>query len=136
MAATTVILEIFVGGTTWQYKFKFSGKLINFCRLISTKISIPTKISRIMVFHFTQASDSKSNAKARELFLPLAERLIDKYFADNDVDSEAEVRLYLMVLDRLHKMEKKLSVLDDLPGREVVGDDFFTTFGSKVVTAT
>lgn len=63
-----------------------------------------------------QVSDSKSNGKAKELFLPLAERLMDKYFAENDVDSEAEVRLYLMVLSKLDKIEKKLNVLDGLPG--------------------
>lgn len=63
-----------------------------------------------------QASDSKSNGKAKQLFLPLAEKLIDKYFAENDIDSEAEVRLYLMVLDKLNKTEKKLRVLDGPPG--------------------
>ena len=79
------------------------------------------------------------------MYLPLAEKLMDKYFLDNDVDAEAgknrtlslppslpphpsfplnvkelffnlfllpvEVRLYLMVLDKTHNVEKKLEVL-------------------------
>ena len=57
-----------------------------------------------------QAADSKNNGKANQLYLPLAEKLIDKYF-EKDVDSEAEVRLYLMVLDKQRKTEKKLIVL-------------------------
>ena len=63
-----------------------------------------------------QATDAKNNGKATQLYLPLAEKLIDKYFAENDVDSDAEVRLYLMVLDKLDKTEKKLRVLDGAPG--------------------
>lgn len=58
-----------------------------------------------------QASDPKNAGKASNLFLPLAEKLMDKYFADNDVDSEAEARLYLLVLDKLNRIEKKLEVL-------------------------
>ena len=41
---------------------------------------------------------------------------MDKYFAENEVDSEAEVKLYLMVLDKLKKTEKKLRVLEGPPG--------------------
>lgn len=35
---------------------------------------------------------------------------------EKEIDSEAEVRLYLMVLDKLNKTEKKLRVLDGPPG--------------------
>ncbi len=42
--------------------------------------------------------------------------MIDKYFADSDVDSEAEVKLYLLVLDKLGKTEKKLGILEGTPG--------------------
>lgn len=48
--------------------------------------------------------------------MPLAERLIDKYFAENEVDSEAEVELYFMVMDKLGKTEKKLRILEGPPG--------------------
>ena len=41
---------------------------------------------------------------------------MDKYFAECDVDSEAEVKLYLLVLDKLDKTEKKLRVLEGTPG--------------------
>ncbi len=71
-----------------------------------------------MYTHGLQATDSKNNGKATQLYLPLAEKLIDKYFSENDVDSEAEVRLYFMVLDKLNKTEKKLRVLDGPPGTE------------------
>lgn len=63
-----------------------------------------------------ESRETQSKDKAKQLFLPLAEKLIDKYFAENEIDSEAEVRLYLLVLSKLNKIDKKLRVLDGPPG--------------------
>lgn len=58
-----------------------------------------------------QATDSKHDGSAGQLYLPLAEKLIEKYFVEKEIESEAEVRLYLMVLKKLHRREKLLEIL-------------------------
>nr|XP_039257886.1 N-alpha-acetyltransferase 25, NatB auxiliary subunit-like isoform X1 [Styela clava]XP_039257887.1 N-alpha-acetyltransferase 25, NatB auxiliary subunit-like isoform X2 [Styela clava] len=46
------------------------------------------------------------------MFLPLAERMIEKHIEKGKIEAEAEVRLYLIVLEMLEKHEKCLEVLE------------------------
>ena len=46
------------------------------------------------------------------MYLPLAEKMIEKMVKDERIEAEAEVTIYLMVLDYLGKHEKALGVIE------------------------
>ena len=45
------------------------------------------------------------------MFLPLAERMAEKYATEGKIEAEAEVIIYVMILEMLEKHEKVLEVL-------------------------
>ncbi|KAM7443003.1 N-alpha-acetyltransferase 25 [Porites harrisoni] len=47
----------------------------------------------------------------KTMFFPLAERMVIKFINENKVDAEAEVRLYLMILEKLELYDKALDIL-------------------------
>ena len=55
------------------------------------------------------ASDPKL---ANMMYLPLAEKMIEKMANDKKIEAEAEVTIYLMVLDYLGRHEKAMEVID------------------------
>ncbi|KAI0241030.1 N-alpha-acetyltransferase 25, NatB auxiliary subunit [Lamellibrachia satsuma] len=48
---------------------------------------------------------------AKTMFLPLAERMVIKYVQDGKVEAEAEVQIYLIILELLGKSEESLKVI-------------------------
>ena len=60
------------------------------------------------------------------MLLPLAEKLILKFLNDKKIESDAEVHLYLMVLELQNKHESALEVIDG-----PLGNIFFYLFATK-----
>ena len=60
------------------------------------------------------------------MYLPLAERMTEKYAKEERIEAEAEVYLYLLVLDNLKKFEKAWEVVNGSLGRksEISGFSF------------
>lgn len=58
------------------------------------------------------------------MLLPLAERMIEKFIKEDKIEAEAEVSLYLVVLEMQKKYEKALEVLH---GK--LGKSFWQTLG-------
>ncbi|XP_019853381.1 PREDICTED: N-alpha-acetyltransferase 25, NatB auxiliary subunit-like [Amphimedon queenslandica] len=56
---------------------------------------------------------------AKQMFLPLAERLMEKYIEEKRIESEAEIRLYISVLQSLDKNEKILRILKNELGEKL-----------------
>ncbi|KAK2193508.1 hypothetical protein NP493_12g11037 [Ridgeia piscesae] len=48
---------------------------------------------------------------AKTMFLPLAERMVFKYVEDGKIEAEAEVQIYLIILELLGKNEESLKVV-------------------------
>ncbi|KFM68081.1 N-alpha-acetyltransferase 25, NatB auxiliary subunit, partial [Stegodyphus mimosarum] len=49
---------------------------------------------------------------AKQMLLPLAERMTEKFVKENKLEAEAEVQLYLMILEQQEKYEEAIEVLD------------------------
>ncbi|CAI8015184.1 N-alpha-acetyltransferase 25, NatB auxiliary subunit, partial [Geodia barretti] len=64
-----------------------------------------------------QAHKSTDGSLANSMFLPLAEKLMEKYVAEKKLDVEEEVKLYLMVLEKQGKPEKRLEVVQGPLGK-------------------
>ncbi|KAJ8312970.1 hypothetical protein KUTeg_010343 [Tegillarca granosa] len=58
-----------------------------------------------------QAHTCKDSKLAKTMFLPLAERMTQKFINDGKVNAEAEVQLYLIVLELLQKWEEALELV-------------------------
>lgn len=46
------------------------------------------------------------------MYLPLAEKMVERMVKDKRIEAEAEVNLYLMILGYLNKHQKAIEVLD------------------------
>lgn len=66
-----------------------------------------------------QADEPGNVELAKAMYLPLADKLIGKYFKDVTVEAEAEVRLYMMVLDKLGATGRKLQLLESSDGKRI-----------------
>ncbi|GAB6030038.1 N-alpha-acetyltransferase 25, NatB auxiliary subunit [Chamberlinius hualienensis] len=64
---------------------------------------------------------------AQKMLLPLAERMTVKFVNENKIDAEAEVQLYLMILEQQRKYEEALQVLSGPLGNKLTS---FTNFKS------
>lgn len=49
---------------------------------------------------------------AKQMLLPLAERMTEKFVTENRIEAEAEVQLYLMILEQQEKYDKAIEVLE------------------------
>ena len=49
---------------------------------------------------------------AKQMYLPLAERMLDKFVKEDRMNAVAELRLFIMVLEMVDKPEKVLQVLE------------------------
>lgn len=58
-----------------------------------------------------------SSPDKESLLLTLAEKKVDKMINEGNIDAEAEIQLYLMILERQKKYERMLQVLDSPLGR-------------------
>ena len=53
---------------------------------------------------------------AKVMYLPLAEKMLDKFVKENRMTALAELRLFIMVLEMMDKPERVLQVLECLLG--------------------
>ena len=89
--------------------------------------SIQTLTCQILQAH----SDQKL---AKMMFLPLAEKMVMKYVSEEKIEAEAEVQLYLIILEQIGKYEEALDVLNGPLGGELYFENVF--LGSRSVLFT
>lgn len=53
----------------------------------------------------------------RNMLLPIAEKMIQKFINENKIESDAEVSLYLMVLEMQYKYKDALEVVSGTIGK-------------------
>ena len=61
------------------------------------------------------------------MLLPLAERMIEKFIKDEKIEAEAEVTVYLLVLEMQKKYKKALEVINGKLGEEYLAQ-FYKCF--------
>ncbi|GIX89099.1 n-alpha-acetyltransferase 25, NatB auxiliary subunit [Caerostris extrusa] len=64
------------------------------------------------VMSIVMQADVADEKLAKSMLLPLAERMTEKFVNDGKLEAEAEVQLYLMILERQGKYEKAIEVLE------------------------
>eukprot|EP00794_Sanderia_malayensis_P013847 gene13847-15295_t len=62
---------------------------------------------------FMQALSSADEKIVKSMLLPLAERMVMKYIKEGKIEAEAEVQLFLMILEKAEKYKAALDVLED-----------------------
>lgn len=70
-----------------------------------------------------QSSENEKLAKG--MFLPLAERMIKKYVDENKINAEAEVQLYLIILNLLGKWDEAYAIVTGPLGEKLTSETFF-----------
>ncbi|XP_077398657.1 N-alpha-acetyltransferase 25, NatB auxiliary subunit [Vanacampus margaritifer] len=58
-----------------------------------------------------QAISAQDEKLSQTMFLPLAERMVEKMVKEDKIEAEAEVQLYFMILERLGKCQEALDVV-------------------------
>ncbi|XP_063820433.1 N-alpha-acetyltransferase 25, NatB auxiliary subunit isoform X1 [Pseudophryne corroboree] len=58
-----------------------------------------------------QSISAQDEKLSKTMFLPLAERMVEKMVKEDKIEAEAEVELYYMILERLGKHEEALEVI-------------------------
>lgn len=61
---------------------------------------------------YTQATTASDQAMANKITLPLAEKMCQKFYNDNKFESEQEVELYLMILEKQKKFNEMIEVIN------------------------
>ncbi|XP_008421521.1 N-alpha-acetyltransferase 25, NatB auxiliary subunit isoform X1 [Poecilia reticulata] len=69
-----------------------------------------------------QAISAKDEKLAQTMFLPLAERMVEKMVKEEKIEAEAEVQLYFMILERLGKCEEALDVIRGPLGEKLTSE--------------
>ncbi|KAK7505933.1 hypothetical protein BaRGS_00002655, partial [Batillaria attramentaria] len=69
-----------------------------------------------------QAHSSPDPKLAKTMYLPLAERMTKKYMDEGKIEAEAEVLLYLMVLELQEKWQDAVDLLEGPLGERVVSE--------------
>ncbi|XP_038061820.1 N-alpha-acetyltransferase 25, NatB auxiliary subunit-like [Patiria miniata] len=64
-----------------------------------------------------QALTSTDEKLAQMMYLPLAEKMVERMVKEKRIEAEAEVNIYLMILGYLNKHEKAIEVLDGELGK-------------------
>ncbi|XP_022085610.1 N-alpha-acetyltransferase 25, NatB auxiliary subunit-like isoform X2 [Acanthaster planci] len=64
-----------------------------------------------------QALTSTDEKLAQTMYLPLAEKMVERMVKERRMEAEAEVNIYLMILGYLNKHEKAIEVLDGEMGK-------------------
>ena len=85
-----------------------------FC-ILATKTTIWSR-SNYLNFKALTATDDKL---AQMMYLPLAEKMVDRMVNEGKMEAEAEVNIYLMILGYLKKHDKAVNVLDGTLGRKL-----------------
>ncbi|XP_053267521.1 N-alpha-acetyltransferase 25, NatB auxiliary subunit isoform X2 [Pleuronectes platessa] len=69
-----------------------------------------------------QAISAQDEKLAQTMFLPLAERMVEKMVKEEKIEAEAEVQLYFMILQRLGKCEEALEVVRGPLGEKLTSE--------------
>ncbi|XP_066272449.1 N-alpha-acetyltransferase 25, NatB auxiliary subunit-like isoform X2 [Branchiostoma lanceolatum] len=69
-----------------------------------------------------QALTTEDEKLSQKMFLPLAERMVEKMAKDMKIEAEAEVRLYLMILEKQKKYEEALEVVVGPLGSKLISE--------------
>ncbi|KAK3084712.1 hypothetical protein FSP39_017808 [Pinctada imbricata] len=72
-----------------------------------------------------QGQSSKDAKLAKNMFLPLAERMTKKYVEEGKVNAEAEVQLYLIILELMEKWEDALKLVKGSLGEKLTSELHF-----------
>ncbi|XP_068609025.1 N-alpha-acetyltransferase 25, NatB auxiliary subunit [Brachionichthys hirsutus] len=69
-----------------------------------------------------QAISAQDETLAQTMFLPLAERMVEKMVKEEKIEAEAEVQLYFMILERLGKCVEALDVVRGPLGEKLTSE--------------
>ncbi|XP_077478311.1 N-alpha-acetyltransferase 25, NatB auxiliary subunit isoform X1 [Stigmatopora argus] len=69
-----------------------------------------------------QAISAQDEKLSQTMFLPLAERMVEKMVKENKIEAEAEVQLYYMILERLGKYQEALEVIKGPLGEKLTSE--------------
>uniref|UniRef100_A0A674ALQ0 N-alpha-acetyltransferase 25, NatB auxiliary subunit n=1 Tax=Salmo trutta TaxID=8032 RepID=A0A674ALQ0_SALTR len=69
-----------------------------------------------------QAISAQDEKLAQTMFLPLAERMVEKMVKEEKIEAEAEVQLYFMILERLGKCVEALDVVRGPLGEKLTSE--------------
>ncbi|XP_024155118.1 N-alpha-acetyltransferase 25, NatB auxiliary subunit [Oryzias melastigma] len=69
-----------------------------------------------------QAISAQDDKLAQTMFLPLAERMVEKMVKEDKIEAEAEVQLYFMILERLGKCVEALEVIRGPLGEKLTSE--------------
>lgn len=69
-----------------------------------------------------QAISAQDEKLALTMYLPLAERMVEKMVKEEKIEAEAEVQLYFMILERLGKCEEALKVIRGPLGEKLTSE--------------
>ncbi|XP_064612793.1 N-alpha-acetyltransferase 25, NatB auxiliary subunit-like [Liolophura sinensis] len=74
-----------------------------------------------------QAHSTKDKKLSHTMFLPLAERMTQKYVKEEKIEAEAEVQMYLIILELLGHTEEALRVIQSPLGEKLVSELHFVS---------
>ncbi|KAM8961323.1 N-alpha-acetyltransferase 25, NatB auxiliary subunit isoform 2-T2 [Pelodytes ibericus] len=69
-----------------------------------------------------QSISAQDENLSKTMFLPLAERMVEKMVKEDKIEAEAEVELYYMILERLGKHEEALEVVRGKLGEKLTSE--------------
>ncbi|XP_057675523.1 N-alpha-acetyltransferase 25, NatB auxiliary subunit isoform X2 [Corythoichthys intestinalis] len=69
-----------------------------------------------------QAISAQDEKLSQTMFLPLAERMVEKMVKEDKIEAEAEVQLYFMILERLGKCQEALEVIKGPLGEKLTSE--------------
>ncbi|XP_071946392.1 N-alpha-acetyltransferase 25, NatB auxiliary subunit-like [Antedon mediterranea] len=71
---------------------------------------------------FMQAYSASDRKLATSMYYPLCLKMVEKMVNDNKIDNEAEISIYIMVLEELGMYEKAMDVLNGDLGKKFITD--------------
>ncbi|XP_038618784.1 N-alpha-acetyltransferase 25, NatB auxiliary subunit [Tachyglossus aculeatus] len=69
-----------------------------------------------------QSISAQDENLSKTMFLPLAERMVEKMVKEDKIEAEAEVELYYMILERLGKYQEALDVVRGKLGEKLISE--------------
>ncbi|XP_038630065.1 N-alpha-acetyltransferase 25, NatB auxiliary subunit isoform X1 [Scyliorhinus canicula] len=69
-----------------------------------------------------QSISAQDEKLSKTMFLPLAQRMVEKMVKEDKIEAEAEVQLYLMILERLGKDQEALEVIRGKLGEKLTSE--------------
>ncbi|XP_027269297.1 N-alpha-acetyltransferase 25, NatB auxiliary subunit isoform X2 [Cricetulus griseus] len=69
-----------------------------------------------------QSISARDENLSKTMFLPLAERMVEKMVKEDKIEAEAEVELYYMILERLGKYQEALDVIRGKLGEKLTSE--------------